>query len=121
MKIKTVLFATLFMLGFGAYIGYANDKPPTIKEVVIPRFTDVPKPQGFNFDINLNKNTVTCNSTEQDVKVTIQKKDSIVYKHVTSIVEKPVYVERRMHIPVKRRASSCTDVLPELNTMLVPN
>lgn len=87
---KTLVLLTLAMMGFGGYIGYSTNytNTATANEVIIPRFVDVPRTNGFNLDINLNKNTVTCNSTEQDVNVKIERKDSIIYR--TRVVTKEV-------------------------------
>lgn len=94
---KTLAILTLAMMGFGGYIGYSTNyvEPATANEVIIPRFVDVPRTTGFNLDINLNKNTVTCNSTEQDVKIKIERKDSIVYKTRIITKEKIKYVKVR--------------------------
>ena len=84
-------------MGFGGYVGYTTNyvNTATANEVTIPRFVDVPRTQGFNLDINLNNGLVTCNSQEQDVKINIEKKDSIVYK--TKFITKEVvkYVKVR--------------------------
>lgn len=87
---KTLVLLTLAMMGFGGYVGYSTNyvETTTAHEVTIPRFVDIPRTQGFNLDINLNKNTVTCNSTEQGVNVNIERKDSIIYR--TRVVTKEV-------------------------------
>ena len=83
-------------MGFGGYIGYSTNyvETTTAKEVTIPRFVDVPRTQGFNLDINLNNGFVTCNNQEQDIKVNIERKDSIIYRTrvVTKEITKPVKV-----------------------------
>lgn len=103
MKQRILILATLAMMGFGGYIGYSTNyvEPATAHEVTIPRFVDIPRTQGFNLDINLNKNTVAYNSTEQGVNVNIERKDSIVYR--TRVVTKTVIknVERRQHFPLR--------------------
>ena len=103
MKQRILVLATLAMMGFGGYIGYSTNyvEPATAHEVTIPRFVDVPRTQGFNLDINLNKNTVAYNSTEQGVNVNIERKDSIVYR--TRVVTKTITknVERRQHFPLR--------------------
>lgn len=100
---KTLVIATIAMLGFGGYIGYTTNytTTATAHELTIPRFVDVPKQTGFDLNINLNKNTVECNSTEQGVNVNIERKDSIVYR--TKIVTKTInkYIERRNHFPLR--------------------
>lgn len=116
MRLKLICVSTLFTLAFGGYIGYTTNYTETAQasELVIPRFTDIPRNNGFNLDINLNKNTITCNdSPEQNIQVKIQKKDSIIYKYKTLIRNKvmpKVYVIRETK-PVKAKPSSCIDVL----------
>ena len=87
---KTLVLATLFMLGFGGYIGYTTNyvNTATANEVTLPRLIDVPRTNGFNLDINLNNGTVTCNNQEQNVNVKIERKDSIIYQ--TRVVTKEV-------------------------------
>lgn len=109
---KILVLATLAMLSFGGFVGYTTNYTNIVQahEPTIPRFIDVPRTNGFNLDINLNKETITCNSTEQDVSVTIQRKDSIVY--LTSVVEKeiPIYIERRQPIPLRKRKPNVLEV-----------
>lgn len=74
----------------------ANDNP------VIPRFTDVPRTNsGFDLNIDLNSDDVVVKRAE-DINITIQKKDSIVY--VPSFVEKPIiqYVKVTEMPPMKQ-------------------
>lgn len=108
-KVNTLL--TLAMLTIGGYIGFMSDltTPTTAHEVIIPRFTDVPRQSQATFDINLNNNTVSAEGIEQNVVVTIQKRDSIIYR--TKTVDKPVYVKVRETAPVRRKTISCTNVL----------
>lgn len=82
MKNKILTLLTLAMMGFGGYVGYTTNyvNTATAHEVNLPRLIDVPRTQGFNLDINLNNGTVTCNNQEQDVKVNIERKDSIIYR-----------------------------------------
>ena len=82
MKNKILTLLTLAMMGFGGYVGYTTNyvNTATANEVNLPRLIDVPRTQGFNLDINLNNGHVTCNSQEQDVKVNIERKDSIIYR-----------------------------------------
>ena len=83
-------------MGFGGYVGYTTNyvNTTTANEVTIPRFVDIPRTQGFNLDINLNNGHVTCNNQEQDIKVNIERKDSIVYK--TRVVTKYVTVPTKV-------------------------
>ena len=90
MKNKTLVLLTLAMMGFGGYVGYTTNyvNTATAHEVNLPRLIDVPRTQGFNLGINLNNGHVTCNSQEQDVKVNIERKDSIIYR--TRVVTREV-------------------------------
>lgn len=99
------------MLTIGGYIGFVSDlsTASTAHEVIVPRFTDVPRQSQATFDINLNNNTVSAEGIEQNVVVTIQKRDSIIYR--TKTVDKPVYVKVRETRPMRQKMSSCTDVL----------
>lgn len=104
---KTLVLATLFMLGFGGYIGYTTNyvNTATANEVTLPRLIDVPRTNGFNLDINLNNGTVTCNNQEQNVNVKIERKDSIVYqtRFVTREVTKHVKVREMPPMRFKRQ------------------
>lgn len=104
---KTLVLLTLAMMGFGGYIGYTTNyvNTATANEVTIPRFVDVPRTQGFNLDINLNNGHVTCNSQEQDVKVNIERKDSIIYRtrFVTKEITKHVKVREMPPMRFKRQ------------------
>ena len=104
---KTLVLLTLAMMGFGGYIGYTTNyvNTATANEVTIPRFVDVPRTQGFNLDINLNNEHVTCNSQEQDVKVNIERKDSIIYRtrFVTKEITKHVKVREMPPMRFKRQ------------------
>jgi hypothetical protein len=90
MKNKVLVLLTLAMMGFGGYVGYTTNyvNTATANDVKLPRLIDVPRTQGFNLDINLNNGHVTCNSQEQDVKVNIERKDSIIYR--TRVVTREV-------------------------------
>ena len=104
---KTLVLATLFMLGFGGYIGYTTNyvNTATANEVTLPRPIDVPRTQGFNLDINLNNGIVTCNNQEQNVSVKIERKDSIIYqtRFVTREVTKHVKVREMPPMRFKRQ------------------
>ena len=95
------------MLGFGGYIGYTTNyvNTATANEVKLPRLVDVPRTQGFNFDINLNNGHVTCNGQEQNISVNIERKDSIVYQTrvVTKEVTKHVKVRELPSMRFKRQ------------------
>ena len=90
-------------MGFGGYVGYTTNyvNTATAHEVNLPRLINVPRTQGFNLDINLNNGLVTYNSQEQDIKVNIERKDSIIYR--TRVVTKEItkYVKVR-ELPAMR-------------------
>ena len=123
MKKKILAIATLFMMGFGGYIGYTTNyvNTATANEVIVPRFVDIPRKQGFNLDINLNNGTVTCNSQEQDVNVKIERKDSIIYRTrvVTREVAKHVKVRELPSMRYKRQnLSELCNVEPNLRRIV---
>ena len=95
---KTLVLLTLAMMGFGGYVGYSTNyvETATANEVTIPRFVNVPRTQGFNLDINLNNGLVTCDSQEQDIKINIERKDSI--KHVRGLREVPSLRYKRQNL-----------------------
>ena len=95
------MLTTLFMLGFGGYIGYTTNyvNTATANEVNLPRLIDVPRTNGFKLNINLNNGNVTCDNQEQDIKVNIERKDSIIYK--TRVVTKNVVHEITKHVKVR--------------------
>ena len=107
MKNKILTLSTLTMMGFGGYVGYTTNyvNTATAHEVNLPRLIDVPRTQGFNLDINLNNGHVTCNSQEQDVKVNIERKDSIIYRTrvVTKEITKHVKVREMPPMRLKKQ------------------
>ena len=116
---RNLVLMTLFMLGFGGYIGYTTNyvNTATANEVITPRIVDIPRTQGFNLDINLNNGLVTCNSQEQDVNVKIERKDSIIYRTrvVTREVAKHVKVRELPSMRYKRQnLSELCNVEPNL-------
>lgn len=96
---KTNTLTALFVLIVSAVIGYnttsepVNANPTTL---VIPKFVEVPRTSnGFDLNINMkNESVKITENSDKNVNVSIQKKDSIVYRYKTSIVkeEVPVYV-----------------------------
>lgn len=112
MKNKVLVLLTLAMMGFGGYVGYTTNyvNTTTANEVTIPRFVDIPRTQGFNLDINLNNGHVTCNNQEQDIKVNIERKDSIVYK--TRVVTKYVTVPTKVREmpPLRERKRNLSEL-----------
>lgn len=110
---KLLVLATLAMMGLGGYIGYSTNyvETATANEVkTIPRFVDVPRTQGFNLDINLNNGYVTCNSQEQDIKINIERKDSIIYR--TRVVTKEItkHVKVREMPPLRFKKQNLTEL-----------
>ena len=121
---KTNTLTALFMLIVSAVIGYnttsepVNANPTTL---VIPKFVEVPRTSN-RFDLNINmKNEsvkITKNS-DKSVNVSIQKKDSIIYKYKTSIVEKPIPVYVRV-TPGYSHVKSSSSVLTKNTAMQIP-
>ena len=87
---RNLILLTLSMLGFGGYIGYTTNyvNTATANEVKPIILNELPRTQGFNFDINLNNGNVTCNSQEQNINVNVVRKDSILYR--TRVVTKEI-------------------------------
>lgn len=121
---KTNTLTALFVLIVSAIIGYnttsepVNANPTTL---VIPKFVEVPRTSnGFDLNINMkNESVKITENSNKNVNVSIQKKDSIVYKYKTSIVEKliPVYVRVS---PSYSRVKSSSSVLTKNITMQIP-
>lgn len=121
---KTNTLTALFVLIVSAVIGYnttsepVNANPTTL---VIPKFVEVPKiSNGFDLNINMkNESVKITENSDKNVNVSIQKKDSIVYRYKTSIVEKEVPVYVRV-TPSYSRVKSSSSVLTKNITMQVP-
>lgn len=121
---KTNTLTALFVLIVSAVIGYnttsepVNANPTTL---VIPKFVEVPRTtNGFDLNINMkNESVKITENSDKNVNVSIQKKDSIIYRYKTSIVEKkiPVYVRVT---PSYSRVKSSSSVLTKNITMQVP-
>lgn len=121
---KTNTLTALFVLIVSAVIGYnttsepVNANPTTL---VIPKFVEVPRTtNGFDLNINMkNESVKITENSDKNVNVSIQKKDSIVYRYKTSIVEKKVPVYVRV-TPSYSRVKSSSSVLTKNITMQVP-
>lgn len=121
---KTNTLTALFVLIVSAVIGYnttsepVNANPTTL---VIPKFVEVPRTSnGFDLNINMkNESVKITENSDKNVNVSIQKKDSIIYRYKTSIVEKkiPIYVRVT---PSYSHVKSSSSVLTENITMKVP-
>ena len=98
-KINTVL-TTLIIFTICGFIGYstnytqtvkANDSPPLPMVV----FNTEPVITGFKLDLNMNTGKTVVSDTDRDIQVNIQRKDSIITRWKTSIVEKTKYIRVR--------------------------
>lgn len=98
-KFSTVL-TTLIIFTICGFIGYstnytqtvkANDSPPLPMVV----FNTEPIITGFSLDLDMNTGKTVVSDTDRDIIVNIQKKDSIITRWKTSIVEKPKYIRVR--------------------------
>ena len=99
-------------MGFGGYVGYTTNyvNTTTANEVILPRYVDVPRTQGFNLDINLNNGTVAYNNQEQDIKVNIERKDSIIYRTRVVTKEVPKYVKVREMPPMRFKRQNLVEL-----------
>lgn len=89
---------TILTLAIAAAIGYNSNLTTTaiaetqIKVIEIPRLQENP---GFNLNIDLNSNEVVANASN-DIKVNINKKDSIITRWKTRIIYEPKIEYRRV-------------------------
>ena len=121
---KTNTLTALFLLIISAVIGYnttsepVNANPTTL---VIPKFVEVPRTSnGFDLNINMkNESVKITENSDKNVNVSIQKKDSIVYRYKTSIVKEeiPVYVRVT---PSYSHVKSSSSVLTKNTAMQIP-
>lgn len=97
MKNRINFLLMLGILAFGGFIAYTGMQPNIVVANAPPiyRFTDIPK-QTSVLNLDLNSETLTLEGTA-DMKVNIQKKDSIrtIVKWKTRTVEKPVVLDNR--------------------------
>ena len=98
-KFSTVL-TTLIIFTICGFIGYstnytqtvkANDSPPLPMVV----FNTQPVTTGFKLNLDMNTGKTVVSDTDRDIQVNIQRKDSIITRWRTSIVEKTKYVRVR--------------------------
>ena len=98
-KISTVL-TTLIIFTICGFIGYstnytqtvkANDSPPLPMVV----FNTEPVITGFKLDLDMNTGKAVVSDIDRDIQVNIQRKDSIITRWKTSIVEKTKYIRVR--------------------------
>ena len=89
---------TILTIAISGYIGYSTNFVNTATATAIPVESKVILPElpktGFNLNIDMNTGKVVANAS-QDVYVDIQKKDSIITRWKTKIVEKPVFIRVR--------------------------
>lgn len=110
MKQRLQLIATLAMLAFGGYIGYVTNYTTTVTahEVRLTELPQIPREQGFNFNIDLNTGVVTGTNSDKDIRVEIVQKDVPVYIHDTLVIEKPTIVYKFPY--VKSKTPSLADL-----------
>lgn len=121
---KTNTLTALFVLIVSAIIGYnttsesVNANPTTL---VIPKFVEVPRTSnGFDLNINMkNESVKITENSDKNVNVSIQKKDSIVYRYKTSIVKEKVPVYVRVS-PSYSHVKSSSSVLTKNTTIQIP-
>lgn len=119
---KTNTLTALFVLIVSAVIGYnttsepVNANPTTL---IIPKFVEVPRiSNGFDLNINMkNESVKITENSDKNVNVSIQKKDSIVYRYKTIKKEVPVYMRVT---PSYSHIKSSSSVLMKNTTMQVP-
>lgn len=96
---------TILTIAISGYIGYSTNFVNTATATAIPVESKVILPElpktGFNLNIDMNTGKVVANAS-QDVYVDIQKKDSIITRWKTRIVEKPVFIRVRELPRVKK-------------------
>lgn len=108
---------TILTIAISGYIGYTTNYTNKANATVTPPvlvYTDVPKPQGFNLNIDLNTNRVVANTQSKDINVDITKKDSIVYKYITKRIETPRYIRISEQPPVRKPVVRIP--IPEIKT-----
>lgn len=108
---------TILTIAISGYIGYTTNYTNKANATVTPSvlvYTDVPKPQGFNLNIDLNTNRVVANTQSKDINVDITKKDSIVYKYITKRIETLRYIRISEQPPVRKPVVRIP--IPEIKT-----
>lgn len=97
---------TIIVIALSGYIGFMTNYVNSTKATNSPPLviTDVPKPTGFSFNIDLNSNKVVANTLPKSgISVDITKRDSIVY--VPKYVNKIKLVRVTEQPPVRRKKS----------------
>lgn len=98
-KFSTVLL-TLIIFTICGFIGYNTNYTQTVKANDSPKmplvvFNTEPVVTGFNINLDLNTGKAVVRDTDRDIKINIQRKDSIITRWKTSIVEKTKYIRVR--------------------------
>lgn len=98
-KFSTVLL-TLIVFTICGFIGYSTNYTQTVKANDSPKmplvvFNTEPVVTGFNINLDLNTGKAVVRDTNRDIKINIQRKDSIITRWKTSIVEKTKYIRVR--------------------------
>lgn len=98
-KFSTVLL-TLIVFTICGFIGYSTNYTQTVKANDSPKmplvvFNTESVNTGFNLDINLNTGKAVVSDTDKKININVQRKDSIITRWRTSIVEKPIYIRVR--------------------------
>ena len=98
-KFSTVLL-TLIVFTICGFIGYSTNYTQTVKandspNVPLVVFNTKPVNTGFNLDIDLNTGKAVVSDTDKEININVQRKDSIITRWRTSIVEKPIYIRIR--------------------------
>ena len=98
-KFSTVLL-TLIVFTICGFIGYNTNYTQTVKANDSPKiplvvFNTKPVNTGFNLNLDLNTGKAVVSNTDKEININVQKKDSIITRWRTSIVEKPIYIRVR--------------------------
>lgn len=98
-KFSTVLL-TLIVFIICGFIGYSTNYTQTVKANDSPKmplvvFNTEPVVTGFNINLDLNTGKAVVRDTDRDIKINVQRKDSIITRWKTSIVEKTKYIRVR--------------------------
>ena len=98
-KFSTVLL-TLIVFTICGFIGYSTNYTQTVKANDSPKtplvvFNTEPVVTGFNINLDLNTGKAVVRDTDRNIKINIQRKDSIITRWKTSIVEKTKYIRVR--------------------------
>lgn len=98
-KFSTVLL-TIIIFTICGFIGYSTNYTQTVKandspNVPLVVFNTKPVNTGFNLDIDLNTGKAVVSDTNKEININVQRKDSIITRWRTSIVEKPIYIRVR--------------------------